>query len=316
MKNKLNKYIKELSLNDKKTLTEKVAKLFEEGGELAKVVLPFEGAYATNHRVTDKKRLLEECVDVFLVNQSIMYSLGFSDEEFEDLVFEKAQVWNTLQVKEDRALANGDTMPYEIHVTVNAENGIDVEQYKKDCKKIGVKPILLELQNQSGSTVMDDVMTSSKIYGNNGEAFDEMKRISNSLKEKGYNVIREKIEASYWHQKAPFIEDGDSKMPEGCYFECHFNVLCDYEKMTELSRIAKENNCHLSKNIFKKLDDNTFTIMLTYRSYTDMYEDFENNIDNIKNILKSSNFKVEKEIVEFSIYDTKLTHDSKWLESK
>jgi hypothetical protein len=86
--------------------------------------------------------------------------------------------------------------------------------------------------------------------------------------------------------------------------------------MTELSRIAKENNCHLSKNIFKKLDDNTFTIMLTYRSYTDMYEDFENNIDNIKNILKSSNFKVEKEIVEFSIYDTKLTHDSKWLESK
>lgn len=316
MKNKLNKYIKELSLNDKKTLTEKVAKLFEEGGELAKVVLPFEGAYATNHRVIDKKRLLEECVDVFLVNQSIMYSLGFSDEEFEDLVFEKAQVWNNLQVKEDRALVNGDTMPYEIHVTVNAENGIDVEQYKKDCKNIGVKPILLELQNQSGSIVMDDVMTSSKIYGNNGEAFDEMKRISNSLKEKGYNVIREKIEASYWHQKAPFKEDGDRIMPEGCYFECHFNVLCDNEKMAELSRIAKENNCHLSKNIFKKLDDNTFTIMLTYRSYTDMYEDFENNINTIKNILTSSNFKVEKEIVEFSIYDTKLAHDSKWLESK
>ena len=46
MDEKLLEYIKMLSINDKKTLTEKVAKLFEEGGELAKVVLPFEGAYA------------------------------------------------------------------------------------------------------------------------------------------------------------------------------------------------------------------------------------------------------------------------------
>jgi hypothetical protein len=40
----LNTYIKDLTKNDRKTLTEKVAKLFEEGGELAKVILPFEGA--------------------------------------------------------------------------------------------------------------------------------------------------------------------------------------------------------------------------------------------------------------------------------
>ncbi len=149
MKNIL-EYVKTLSLNDKKTLTQKVAKLFEEGGELAKVVLPYEGAYATNHRMVDKRKLLEECVDVFLVNHSIMYSLGFSDKEFNDLVMEKAQVWNGLQVKEDRALANSDIMPYEIHITVNFEDGIDIDQYKKDCNKIGVKPILLDLQYKSG----------------------------------------------------------------------------------------------------------------------------------------------------------------------
>lgn len=311
----LQQYIKDLTKNDRKNLTEKVAKLFEEGGELAKVILPFEGAYATNHRVVDKRKILEEVADVYLVNQSILYSLGFSDDEFEEMVFEKSQIWNGLQIKEDRSLSNGDTMPYEIHITVNVADGIDIDTYKIHCKEIGVKPIVLALQDQKGTKVMDDVMTSSKFYGNNGEAFSEMKRISKELSTKGYNVIREKIEGSYWHPKAPFKEDGDTKMPEGCYFECHLNVACDDERLKDLSKIAKSTNCHLSSNAFKKFDDGSFTIMMTYRSYDQMFEDFEDHLEFIKNNLKWCGFKLEKEIVEFSIYDTKINHDSKWLES-
>jgi NTP pyrophosphatase (non-canonical NTP hydrolase) len=311
----LNQYIKDLTANDRKTLTQKVAKLFEEGGELAKAILPFEGAYATNHRVVDKRKLLEEAADVYLVNQSILYSLGFSDQEFEDMVFEKAQVWNALQVKEDRSLANGDTMPYEIHITVNAEDGIDIEHYKAHCAEIGVKPIVLALQDQAGSKVMDDVMTSSKFYGNNGEAFEEMKRISGELAMYGYNVIREKIEGSYWHPKAPFRADGDTTMPENCYFECHLNVQCTDDRLQHLSKIAKSTNCHLSSNAFKKFEDGSFTIMMTYRSYDQMFEDFEDHLEFIKNNLNWAGFKLEKEIVEFSIYDTRINHDSKWLEA-
>jgi NTP pyrophosphatase (non-canonical NTP hydrolase) len=314
MQNNL-EYIKMLSLNDKKTLTQKTLKLAEEVGELSKVVLPYEGAYATNHRVVNKQKLLEECVDIFLVNQSIIYDLGFTDEEFNNLVMDKAQVWNGLQVKEDRALANGDTMPYEIHITVNAEDGIDIEEFKLHCVALGVKPILLDLQDQAGKSVMDDVMTSSKLFGNNGEAFDEMKRISFGLKEFGYNVIREKIEASYWHQKAPFKEDCDTEMPEGCYFECHLNILCTDERMKQLSEIAYLTKCHLSKNAFKKFSDGSFTIMMTYRSYTEMYEDFEEKLDSLKKLLIASEFNIEKEVVEFSIYDTKTSHDNKWLEA-
>lgn len=311
----LNQYIKDLTANDKKTLTQKVTKLFEEGGELAKWVLPFEGAYATNHRVVDKRKILEEVADVYLVNQSILYSLGFTDSEFEDMVLRKAQIWHGLQVKEDRALAKSDKMPYEIHITVNATLGIDIEKYKIDCASIGVKPIVLALQDQNANKVMDDVMTSSKFYGNNGEAFDNMRKISKQLSELGYNVIREKIESSYWHQKAPFKVDGDTKMPEGCYFECHFNVECTTEKLAKLSNIAKATGCHLSKNVFKIFDDGIFTIMMTYRSYDKMYEDFEEHLEFIKTNLHFSDFKLEKEIVEFSIYDTKINHDSKWLEA-
>lgn len=312
----LQQYIKDLTTNDKKTLTQKVAKLFEEGGELAKIVLPYEGAYATNHRVVDKRRLLEEVADVYLVNQSILYSLGFTDDEFEQMVFEKAQIWNTLQVKEDRALAKCEKMPYEIHITINAEQGIDIPTFRKHCAEIGVKPIVLDLQDQAGTKVMNDVMTSSKFYGNNGEAFSEMKRVSTLLSTGyGYNVVREKIEAAFFHSKAPFKADGDTIMPEGCYFECHFNVHCTTEKLSQLSKIAKSTNCHLSRNAFKTFEDGSFTIMMTYRSYEQMYEDFESHLDFIKHSLKSYDFGLEKEIVEFSIYDTKTSHDKKWLEA-
>lgn len=310
----LNEYIKQLSLNDKKTLVQKTLKLGEEFGELSKVILPYEGAYGTNHRVVDRNKILDGIVDIHLVNESIKYDLGFTEEEFNSKLFEKAQVWNGLQIKEDRALAKSDQMPYEIHITINQENGLNVDKFKEDCKTIGVKPIVLALQDRNSNKVMDDVMTSSKIYGNNGHAFEEMKRISNSLISLGYNVIREKIEASYWHTKAPFKEDGDVKMPDGCYFECHLNIECSKDKLDKLNQIAKSTNCHLSKNAFKIIDENKFTIMMTYRSYEQMFEDFDNHLSFIKETLFFNRFKLEKEIIEFAIYDTKINHDNKWLQ--
>lgn len=38
-------YLRHLSKQDRKTLSQKALKLFEEGGELARVILPFDGAF-------------------------------------------------------------------------------------------------------------------------------------------------------------------------------------------------------------------------------------------------------------------------------
>lgn len=311
----LNNYINDLTKNDKKSLTEKMVKLFEEGGELAKAILPFEGVYTANHKLVNKRKLLEEIADIHLVNQSILYSLGFTDDEFEKMVFEKARIWNNLQVKEDRALAKSEKMPFEIHITVStdAKDGIDILKFSKHCTSIDVKPIVLDLQDKYGSVIMHEVMTSSKLYGSNKDAFSELNRISSALTSFGYNVVREKIESAFFHTKAPFRSDGDSIMPDGCYFECHFNVICTQDDLNNLTQIANSTDCHLSKNIFKKFDDGSFTIMLTYRSYEKMYEDFEKHLTFIKHSLQSFDLSIEKEIVEFSIYDTKTSHDSIWL---
>ena len=67
----INDYIKDLSIKDKKTLSQKTLKLVEEVGELARVILPYDSAHGTNHRFTDRDAILEELVDVYLTNISL-----------------------------------------------------------------------------------------------------------------------------------------------------------------------------------------------------------------------------------------------------
>ena len=83
---KIEEYIKELSKKDKKTLSQKALKLVEEVGELARVVLPYDSAHGTNHRFIDREALLEEIADVHLTNISIAHSLGFTDDELNEMM--------------------------------------------------------------------------------------------------------------------------------------------------------------------------------------------------------------------------------------
>lgn len=119
--NKINDYIKALSKNDKKTLSQKALKTCEEVGELAKVILPYDSAYGTNHRFIDRDKILEEIVDVYLTNISILHSLEFTDNEFDEMLIKKCAKWQELQSKEDNIKF---PIPYEIHITIDVTQTI------------------------------------------------------------------------------------------------------------------------------------------------------------------------------------------------
>lgn len=311
MDKKIIDYIKVLTKNDTKSLSQKTLKFTEELGELAKVILPYENAFATNHRFVDRARILEEIADCHLVNMSILYDMNFSDEEFEQMVSHKMKVWADLQAREGRIKY---PIPYEIHITVdNKEQYINkISDFKEVCTKANVKPILLDLHLSEGA-IIKDLMTSSTFLGNNKEAFLEMKRISGVLKDSGYEVVREKIETIPWHPAAPSLKHQNPTMPKSCYFESHLSTICSLSTKSKLEEITKKNNAHISRNIFKKLTEEMFTIMITYRSYTEPFEIFKESLEKLKTDLKNNNFELDKEIVEFSIYDTKISHDFDWL---
>lgn len=304
------KFIQHLSIKDKKSLSQKALKLSEECGELAKVVLPYEGAYATNHRFIDKEAILEEVADVFLTAISIAYSNGHSDEEIEEMIEKKTILWQELQAKEDKVEY---PIPYEIHVTISKPESI--EKFKNACEEIGVKPIFLDL----GANEIQDVMTSSNHFGDNTSAYNEMKRINHALSMgSGFKVIREKIETIPWHPAAPSKSDINPNMPINCYFESHISVVCHEDGKGEktkglLEGAVKMCNAHLSKNFFKKIGDGKFINMVTLRDYKCTYEEFKEKLEQLKKQLDYFGFEFEKEVVEFSIYDTKVSHDYNWL---
>lgn len=207
---------------------------------------------------------------------------------------------------EDRA----GPLPYEIHVTVLTD---DVEAFKDTCRMLGVKPIVIDLTDMQGNSIMRDVMTSSKHKGDDASALLEVLRISYSLKVAGFNVIREKVESAPWHPAAPRRGQPAAPMEHGQYFECHFAVRTTPDRMDELSVLAKRTDCHRSRNMFKTFPDGEVVVMMTKRVYDGTAEDFEESVRAIEKLLAENDFKTEKVEIEFSLMDTKVTHDAAWL---
>ena len=326
-------FIKNLSIKDKKTLSQKGLKLVEEVGELARVILPYDSAHGTNHRFTDREAILEEVVDVYLTNISIAHSLGFTDEEFNDMLVKKSEKWSQLQANEEKAEF---PLPFEIHVTVDANNitqtelneffshPYDLDVFRSVCNGIGVKPIVIDLEINDGS-IIKDVMTSSKHFGDNRSAYEESKRICDDLKRHGYKVLRNKIESVPWHPAAPVISTG-KEIPNGCYFESHIGIVIKPEEKRALNYLVEKLNedkeemfylsgtIKLSQNFFKKSKDGSkFVNMLTYRSNMCGSPKFKLEVESIKHILDERGFDYEKVEVEYAVYDTNVTHDSKWI---
>jgi hypothetical protein len=310
MNRELIEFITKLSINDKKTLSQKCGKVTEENGELSGKILAYENASGFQDKIVGKEAILEESVDVLLSAISIPLAEGFSIDDITEMIHEKCLHWESKQIKEEKV-----EFPiwFETHVTVDRPD--DIPKYIKDCKEIGVKPIVLDLQNGS-DIVMQDVMTSSKHLGDNKTAMSETVKISNFLKSKGYNVVREKIESVPYHPSAPRSFDKKPKMPKDCYFESHIGVKIHSVSEQEELEISLENyDVHISKNFFKKYDG-YHVLMITYRNYDTTLEYFEHEIDNLKSVLTDNEFDYEKVIVEFSVYDSKVSHDSEWLEDK
>ena len=107
----LSDFIKELTEQDTKSLSQKALKVCEETGELAKVILPFDNADGTLHRFVDKQRILEEIADIYLTSISIAYDLGFTDDEIEEMVTTKTKKWADIQMREAKVK---DNIPFEL----------------------------------------------------------------------------------------------------------------------------------------------------------------------------------------------------------
>lgn len=193
-----------------------------------------------------------------------------------------------------------DTFPFEIHITVDAASSLN--NFTRDCHAMGVKPIVLDLYVDDQP--IGDVMTSSTMRGSLDDALAEARSQSEGLTALGYRVLREKIETVPWHPAAKVHS------PEG-YFETHFAFATVGD---DLRAYCAMKGIHLSRNKMKI--GAKASLMGTYRRHCTRGE-FDQDYQDILREITARGFNLTKEPeIEYSIYDTKETHDSMWINQR
>jgi len=191
-------------------------------------------------------------------------------------------------------------MNYEIHITLCSIQHSNIDEFVKDCKEIGVKPIVIETQNKNNFGIQ--VMTSSKHSGSH--YLFTLNDLCSKLEPK-YTIQRKKVE----------IQPETEINKEHIYYETHLRLKLpigfDY---TLIYKLCDNFNFHLSKNLFKK-DENYIWQMITYRDYSKNYNNFENIINNMSNQLEALNIFCDKIEIEECVYDSNVEVDKSWLKN-
>lgn len=311
----LGKTTESLANSDQRTLLDLANKIFVDSDSLKTMA----NSESLSKTFSDKEVIADKAIDI-LINASIaLMKIGLNSGEIDNLIRAK------LTDMTGDIHSSDSKYPFEIHITAEIPNNSNYDDYIHKfvdaCSMAKVKPIMLDLQNQSNKHVMNDATTSSKFFGTEEEAKNEVERICTILKENNFNVIRKKIETAIWHEKSQ-----KKKLNPGEYFECHVGLLIPAEnldeKMNKLSEICKKHSAHLSRNTMKNADNGKLVQMATVRTYESPDVEkvshrkyFEDKIESFANELKENGFEYEKLIYEFAIYDTKNSHDKEWLES-
>jgi len=184
----------------------------------------------------------------------------------------------------------------EVHLTIlNQKTDIYLSELRKDVEGLGINIVhIIE-----GS--FSDIMTKTKMCV---RTLDEVHNLIKLQKEKiqhlGYRVIRDKIE----------ILPDQQFLSNSLYCESHIQILVSPEDRDEVEKLVLPHDCHLSKNLFKQLDNGMFIQMITFRE--DDYITLSLKVINFITSI-SKHFEVYKVVTEMVVHDTNRAHDNAWI---
>jgi len=195
-------------------------------------------------------------------------------------------------------------MDFELHLTVETT---DIAKFQSDCRSIGVKPVIIEAENQG--VFLYQLLTSSKHWA--GHYRMTLDYTVHEMQLMGYKVIRQKVEIQPEVNKL-----GVGVMhPEHVYYETHMRLKIprDFD-IAPLKEKLKDNKFwHFSRNVFKDTDTHYYQ-MLTYRDKKLDLDPFKHNINLMKLILDLEGVEYDKIEIEECIYDTNESVDDTWLD--
>jgi hypothetical protein len=195
-----------------------------------------------------------------------------------------------------------NNFPFEVHLTLPSIT--PTQEFLEVCKEVGCKPIILDLDGEQQVTTSSVYKCDLQDIGGHAE------KLVNRFKEKGYEVIRTKIETVPWH---PVAKAHQLTKRNNCYFESHMTYeLYSADQLYRLRYYSSQYGMHLSKNALKH-DAKTIKIMGTIRSY-DNLDTHNYKLQMVTSFVRNNtNLHPVKQVTEFAIMDTNTALDSNWM---
>lgn len=200
-------------------------------------------------------------------------------------------------------------IPYEFHLTVKCDPS-RFSTFAGACRSMDVKPLILDLHTREGAKFQEMMTSYSAKFENDQDAREAVNVQQAVLEAYGFPTIRTKIESSPDHPMAPKMDS--DQMPVGSYFESHLGVrLFNEDEIDELAEWIEDTG-HISRNVFKRHEDGSVTVMVTMRDYEGPVGQFRFAVDCVKKAIEVK-WAVDKVIIEFIVDDTSAEPDKEWL---
>lgn len=210
---------------------------------------------------------------------------------------------------------------FEVHITVADDHNRGAEVFKEDCRKLGVKAILIELE--SGRPVHGIFQYQTGFWA--AGSFDEILRLidehSSALQQQGWRVVRQKCEVTPsllpGHINCPIENEDLEKFPPQNYFEFHVKLEIPTDKRDEqmavIRQLVEKHRAHLSRNAFKSFSDCEHRFV-TQRVYRKGQREAYAIIDAFVADALATSLNVVQVQREYAVYDTNVDYDAGWVE--
>lgn len=200
---------------------------------------------------------------------------------------------------------------FEIHLTVQTDD-IDASSFRLWCDRLDFKCVRIVLSR--GTHAEQPMATWRRRDSELPTVLKEAEEYAASARSDGHRVVRLKIETPLGNANVPQTDEESSSHDPMLYFEHHLKLQRRVgAPVDRLRQVCEQNQSHLSRNAFARVDPLTEHRFVTLRSYGVGAKTSVEQVNGLLKKLAAIGENVIEQESEYCVYDSNLDLDAGWL---
>lgn len=202
----------------------------------------------------------------------------------------------------------------ETHLTVSLRKEKSLEEFRDWGASRGLKCLHIVLEQ---GEVCSQPMLTRRTTGKLTDEIAAAENLKKLLIADGFPVSRIKIEVAPWNEDVPQTTADIKDQSNQRYFESHIRIVCgEKADNTELIEAVATHSAHLSRNAFRRREDESEERFVTQRSPKVGYAESRNRLNSLLREIRALNYTVIDVEEEYVVYDSNLEIDAGWINIK